>query len=218
MKYIHISIYYTILFLYRRSVVVLHLDSELWWQSSKDELIHWDQISLRRSEELSMDPAALVETRCLLLKLKRLINCWSILRTIALFFCWGGELLERHGKFCVRMLVSGTFLGLLGLKTSGLNVNRGQFTSRFCNDRKHSCPDQRSLCKAHGDSRKTYRVLTSSSSPLEAELERTWEGNLENAGWCCSPGVILDRTWQLRGIPDIPCKNWQFRNRHFWMT
>lgn len=72
MKYIYI---YTILFLYRRSVVFLHLDSDLWWQSSKDELIHWDQISLRRSEELSMDPAALVETWCLLLKLKRLINC-----------------------------------------------------------------------------------------------------------------------------------------------
>lgn len=99
-----------------------------------------------------------------------------------------------------------------GLKTLGLNVDircRGQFTSRFCNHRKHSCPDQRSLCKAHGDPRKTYRVLTSSSSPLEAELERTWEGNLANAGWCRSPGGILDRTWQLRGIPDIPCKNWQ---------
>ena len=98
---------------------------------------------------------------------------------------------------------------VLVLKTLGVNVDRGQFTSRFCHHRKHSCPDQRSLCKAHGDPRKTYRVLTSSSSPLEAELERTWEGNLANAGWCCCPGVILDRTWQLRGIPDIPCKNWQ---------
>ena len=50
---------------------------------------------MRRSEELSMDPAALVETRCLLLKLKRLINCWSILRTIALFFCWGGGVVGK---------------------------------------------------------------------------------------------------------------------------
>ena len=33
-------------------------------KSNQDELIHWDQISLRRAEDLAMDPAALVETWC----------------------------------------------------------------------------------------------------------------------------------------------------------